>query len=131
MFDNHAAALRSSLPKNRNRWLNTAMFVGTTRVCCLFSISIRLTRPAGELRRGLELVKADPQQVELLALFLRHPGDLLSRQQIVDCVWEGRAVGDSVLSVSVAKLRKALGRPGTTATTSRVATGAGIGSCMT
>ena len=63
-----------------------------------------------ELRRGPELVKADPQQLELLALFLRHPGELLSRQQIVDCVWEGRAVGDSVLSVSVAKLRKALGR---------------------
>lgn len=63
-----------------------------------------------ELRRGAALVKVDPLQLELLALFLRHPGDLLSRQQIIDSVWDGRAVGDSVLSVSVAKLRKALGR---------------------
>jgi DNA-binding winged helix-turn-helix (wHTH) protein len=63
-----------------------------------------------ELRCGAALVKVDPQQLELLALFLRHPGDLLSRQQIIDDVWDGRPVGDSVLSVSVAKLRKALGR---------------------
>jgi predicted ATPase len=63
-----------------------------------------------ELRCGAALVKVDPQQLELLALFLRHPGELLSRQQIVDRVWDGRTVGDSVLSVSVAKLRKALGK---------------------
>lgn len=62
------------------------------------------------LLRGDEPVKVDPQQLELLALFLRHPGALLSRQQIIDAVWQGRAVCDSVLSVAIAKLRKALGK---------------------
>lgn len=63
-----------------------------------------------ELRRGAALVKVDPQQLGLLALFLRHPGELLSRAQIIERIWDGRAVGHSVLSVSIAKLRKALGR---------------------
>jgi DNA-binding winged helix-turn-helix (wHTH) protein len=63
-----------------------------------------------ELRRGSELVRIDPQQLDLLHLFLRHPGELLSRQQIIDCIWEGRIIADSVLSVSIAKLRKVLGK---------------------
>lgn len=63
-----------------------------------------------ELRRGSEPVRADPQHLDLLELFLRHPGELLSRQQIIDAVWEGRAIADSVLSVSIAKLRKVLGK---------------------
>ncbi|HET8937869.1 MAG TPA: AAA family ATPase [Polyangiales bacterium] len=64
-----------------------------------------------ELRRDAELVRIDPQQFDLLALFVRHPGQLLSRQQIIESVWEGRAIADSGLSVAVAKLRKVLGKP--------------------
>lgn len=64
-----------------------------------------------ELRRGAELVKIDPQQFDLLALFVRNPGQLLSRQQIIESVWEGRVIADSGLSVAVAKLRKVLGKP--------------------
>ncbi|MET0387019.1 MAG: AAA family ATPase [Polyangiales bacterium] len=63
-----------------------------------------------ELRRGSQLVKADPRHLDLLEVFLQNPGVLLSRQQIIDEVWEGRAVGSSVLSVAVAKLRKVLGK---------------------
>jgi DNA-binding winged helix-turn-helix (wHTH) protein len=63
-----------------------------------------------ELWRGTEPVKIDPQQLDLLAMFLRHPGQMLSRQQIVDSIWQGRAIADSVLTVAIAKLRKALGK---------------------
>jgi DNA-binding winged helix-turn-helix (wHTH) protein len=64
-----------------------------------------------ELRRGAEPVRVDPQQLDLLAMFLQNPGTLLSRQQIIESVWEGRQISDSVLSVSIAKLRKVLGKP--------------------
>jgi DNA-binding winged helix-turn-helix (wHTH) protein len=63
-----------------------------------------------ELRRGADPVKIDPQQFDLLALFLKNPGLLLSREQITARVWGGRVVAESVLSVAIAKLRKTLGR---------------------
>lgn len=72
-----------------------------------------LNEATRELRRGSEPVKIDPQQLDLLALFLRNSGKLLSRQQILESIWEGRSVGESVLSVAIAKLRKVLGTPQT------------------
>jgi DNA-binding winged helix-turn-helix (wHTH) protein len=66
-----------------------------------------------ELRRGETVLKVDPLQLDLLACFLANAGRLLSKQELLDQVWEGRAVADNVLSVTVAKLRKVLGhRPG-------------------
>jgi DNA-binding winged helix-turn-helix (wHTH) protein len=62
-----------------------------------------------ELRKGGSLLKVDAKQLDLLNCFLSHPGKLLSKQEIIDDVWEGRAVAESALSVTVAKLRKALG----------------------
>ena len=62
-----------------------------------------------ELRKSGSPLKVDPKQLDLLACFLTHPGRLLSKQELLDEVWEGRALGDSVLSVAVAKLRKVLG----------------------
>jgi DNA-binding winged helix-turn-helix (wHTH) protein len=62
-----------------------------------------------ELRRHGAVLKVDPLQLDLLACFVAHPGRLLSKQELLDNVWEGRAVADNVLSVTVAKLRKALG----------------------
>jgi DNA-binding winged helix-turn-helix (wHTH) protein len=62
-----------------------------------------------ELRKGNTVVKADPQQLALLRFLLEHPNELLSKQRILDAVWDGRAVADNVLSVAVAKLRKVLG----------------------
>jgi DNA-binding winged helix-turn-helix (wHTH) protein len=66
-----------------------------------------------ELRRGDSTLKVDPLQLDLLGCFLANSGRLLSKQELLDQVWEGRAVADNVLSVTVAKLRKVLGhRPG-------------------
>jgi DNA-binding winged helix-turn-helix (wHTH) protein len=62
-----------------------------------------------ELRRGNAVVKIDPKQLDLLACFLASPGKLLSKQDLIDRVWDGRAIADSALSVAVAKLRKVLG----------------------
>ena len=63
-----------------------------------------------ELRRGGVLIKIDPQQLDLLDCLVRQPGVLVSKEELIDEVWEGRAIAESALSVAVAKLRKALGR---------------------
>lgn len=62
-----------------------------------------------ELRRANSRVKIDPKQFDLLAYFLKHPGDLVTKTELLERLWEGRAMGDSILTVSVAKLRKVLG----------------------
>lgn len=67
-------------------------------------------RERRELRRSGSLVKIDPQQLDLLDCLLGQPGVLVSRDQLIDRVWDGRAIAESALSVAVAKLRKALGR---------------------
>jgi DNA-binding winged helix-turn-helix (wHTH) protein len=62
-----------------------------------------------ELRRDGQRLKVDAKLLQLLGYFLANPGRLLSKRELLDRVWEGRAVADNVLSVSVAKLRKILG----------------------
>ncbi|MEY4576996.1 MAG: hypothetical protein RL701_1699 [Pseudomonadota bacterium] len=62
-----------------------------------------------ELHRQGALIKVDPQLLDLLACFLNSPGALISKPELVQRVWGGRAVADSAISVAVAKLRKVLG----------------------
>ena len=63
-----------------------------------------------ELRRANELVQADALVVRLLACLLRGAGQLLTKDQLVEEVWEGRAVADNAITVAVARLRKTLGK---------------------
>ena len=45
----------------------------------------------------------------LLRAFMETPQTLLTKQDLVDRVWSGLAVGDSILTTSIKELRKALG----------------------
>src|SRR6185503_19265942 len=46
--------------------------------------------------------------LRLLARLLRTPGQLVTKDELVEDVWEGRAVADTAITVSMARLRKAL-----------------------
>ena len=61
-----------------------------------------------ELRRAGKLIKADHVVLRLLARLLRTPGQLVTKDELVEDVWEGRAVADTAITVSMARLRKAL-----------------------
>jgi DNA-binding winged helix-turn-helix (wHTH) protein len=63
---------------------------------------------AFELRRGGDLVKADPKVLDVLSYVLRKPGQLVSKHELVEHVWEGRALSDTVLTGAMSRLRKAL-----------------------
>jgi len=59
------------------------------------------------LRNGDETVQLRPKEAELLALFMRNPGKVLSRQEIMRKVWETDYVADTrTLSVHVCWLRQ-------------------------
>jgi DNA-binding winged helix-turn-helix (wHTH) protein len=73
-----------------------------------------LDTDALELRRAGVTLKVDALVLRLLACLVRHAGSLVTKEEIVAEVWQGRAVADNVLTVSMARLRKALdcGRDG-------------------
>ncbi len=62
-----------------------------------------------ELRLRGELVAIERKPLELLMWLLRHPGEVITKEELFDALWANRVVTDSVLTKCVAKLRQALG----------------------
>lgn len=56
-----------------------------------------------------ELVELEQRPLQLLAELLRHPDEVVTREELLDTVWAGRPTVDNVLANAVTKLRKALG----------------------
>lgn len=87
---------------------------------------LRRTAPAGHLRfadlrlepsshlawRGPRVLDLTATEFELLEHFLRHPRQVLSREQLLEAVWKGDAESDNVVAVYVGYLRQKLGEPG-------------------
>jgi non-specific serine/threonine protein kinase len=65
-----------------------------------------------ELRVGGRAVALETKPYELLRVFLRHPGETLSKDELIDAVWPGRVVTEGVLAKCVTKLRGALADDG-------------------
>ena len=61
-----------------------------------------------ELRRAGAGIHVEPLIFDLLRFLVEHPGKVLSRNAIVDAVWEGRIVSDSTISGAIKSARKAL-----------------------
>jgi DNA-binding winged helix-turn-helix (wHTH) protein len=64
---------------------------------------------AGTIARGGQEKRLEKQQMDLLLLFLGEPGAVLSKDRIVQAVWNGRAIGDDTLAAAISRLRSTLG----------------------
>lgn len=62
-----------------------------------------------ELRHGASSLRLPAKQVELLLRLAAEPGRVVTRETLLDEVWERRLVNDEVLSRAVADLRQVLG----------------------
>lgn len=51
----------------------------------------------------------EPLLVEVLSYFCRHPGEMISREKLVEEVWQSRIITDNAVNRVIAKLRKQLG----------------------
>ena len=65
-----------------------------------------------ELRRGGNAVPVEPQVFALLLLLAENRERLVTRDEIVEKVWDGRIVSDSALDSRVKSARRALGDDG-------------------
>jgi two-component system response regulator MprA len=61
--------------------------------------------------RGERVLELTPTEFDLLQHFVRHPRQVLSREQLIDAVWKGEAETDNVVAVYVGYLRHKLGLP--------------------
>ncbi len=61
-----------------------------------------------ELRVDGQIVTVEPKPLELLMFLLRHVGEVVTRDEILEGLWPTRVVSDSVVTNCVAKLRTAL-----------------------
>lgn len=61
------------------------------------------------ISRGETTVHIEPKVMDLLVYLARHTGQVVTKNDIIDAVWEGHIVANSALSRCMALLRGALG----------------------
>ena len=67
---------------------------------------------SGVLRSDKSEISIEPKAYKLLCFLLENQHRMLSRDEIITHIWEGRAVSDAVLSTAVKSVRRALGDDG-------------------
>lgn len=65
-----------------------------------------------ELRRGLDLVPTAPQVFDLLDHLIRHREHVVTKDDLISAVWNGRIVSDAALTTRVNAARAAIGDNG-------------------
>jgi len=65
-----------------------------------------------ELRRGRETIALEPQVFDLLEYLLRHRARVVSKDELIASIWDGRIVSESALAVRINAVRKAIGDSG-------------------
>src|SRR5215207_2328366 len=69
----------------------------------------RLDKANERLLRDSRAIALRPKAFAVLQYLLERPGQLVTKQQLLDAVWPDTFVGDAVLKDSVRQLRDALG----------------------
>jgi DNA-binding winged helix-turn-helix (wHTH) protein/pimeloyl-ACP methyl ester carboxylesterase len=67
---------------------------------------------AHALRRAGEVVRIEPQVFDLLLALVRNAGVMVTKDELIDAVWEGRIVSDATISARVSAARTAVGDNG-------------------
>ena len=67
---------------------------------------------AFELRRGGTLCPVEPQVFELVCYLARNAGRLVTKDELIEAVWNGRIVSDATLASRIKSARRAIGDDG-------------------
>src|SRR4051812_19003167 len=65
-----------------------------------------------ELRRGEHAIELQPKIFDLLLFLVENRARLITRQELLDAVWDGTIVGDAAISRAIKEVRKAVGDDG-------------------
>ena len=72
---------------------------------------LRLEPASHQAWRGDRELELTSTEFDLLEHLMRHPRQVLSREQLLDAVWKGEAETDNVVAVYIGYLRQKLGEP--------------------
>ncbi|MGQ0620946.1 MAG: tetratricopeptide repeat protein [Panacagrimonas sp.] len=61
-----------------------------------------------ELSLRGERVRLEPKPLQTLMFLLRHPGEVVTKDELYEAIWPGRVLSDSVLAKCMARLRQGL-----------------------
>ena len=67
-----------------------------------------------ELRRGEEAIDLEPQVFSVLTYLVENRDQVVSKEELIDAVWDGRIVSDSALNSRINSVRRAVGDDGKT-----------------
>src|SRR4051794_5271507 len=79
-----------------------------------------------ELRRGAGRLDIEPQVFDVLLFLIRNRDRVVSKTDLIEAVWDGRAVSDSTLSSRLTAVRHAIGDRGKDQRLLRTVVGKGI-----
>jgi DNA-binding winged helix-turn-helix (wHTH) protein len=65
-----------------------------------------------ELRRGADLIPVTPQVFDMLAYLIRHRERVVSKDDLIAAIWNGRVVSESALTTPINAARTAIGDNG-------------------
>ncbi|MGA8390334.1 MAG: winged helix-turn-helix domain-containing tetratricopeptide repeat protein [Pseudolabrys sp.] len=65
--------------------------------------------PRRELRRASELVSIEPQVFDLLVHLVRNHDRIVTKDELIETVWKGRAISEAALSSRISTARRAIG----------------------
>ena len=66
----------------------------------------------GEIRRGGTAVRAAPRVVALLHLLAENADRIVTKDEIIEKIWDGRIISESAISTSIKEARQAIGDDG-------------------
>src|SRR5437016_4139540 len=65
-----------------------------------------------ELRRRRDLIPVEPQVLDLLQYLIRNRDHVVSKDELIEAVWNGRIISESALSSRITAVRHAVGDSG-------------------
>jgi len=71
--------------------------------------AFRLDPKSRQFFHDATAVRLRPKTWDLLCLLVANPGQLLTKDDIIEAIWAGMAVGDALPGVSIAEIRRVLG----------------------
>src|SRR3954451_10489514 len=86
----------------------------------------RLDIKRRELRRGTELIDLEPKVFDLLAFLVQNRDRVVSKDDLLREVWDGRIVSESAITTRINPVRRTLGDDGTAQRLLRTFTRKGI-----
>lgn len=83
--------------------------LGTWKVCPLTNTLSNQSDSNKTDSNNTDTHSIDNKSMQVLLFLMQHAGEQVTKAQIFEHVWKGSVVADDILSVSVSKIRKALG----------------------